>query len=236
MGAQLERDFLENGVTHRMSTGANRRRTNGSRLIETLGAEIYFQEVSAVLKRLPFSQIDRVTDVLWNAYQDNRAVFLFGNGGSAALASHCACDLGKGTVVSERRRFRVLALTDNVPLMTAWANDARYEDIFAEQLRSFLQPDDVAFAISGSGNSPNVLNALQVAREMGAFTVGLTGFEGGKMKGLCDVCVVTPSENMQVIEDVHLSVTHSIFTSFRERLNDLGAPQVLASEMGRVCP
>jgi D-sedoheptulose 7-phosphate isomerase len=207
-----------------MSTVANRRRTNGNRLIETPGTEFYLQEVSVCLKRLPFAQIDRVTDVLWNAYQDNRAVYLFGNGGSAALASHCACDLGKGTVVDDRRRFRVLALTDNVPLMTAWANDARYEDIFAEQLRTFLQADDVVFAISCSGNSLNVVNALRVAREIGAFTVGLTGFQGGKMRSLCDLCIVAPSENMQVIEDVHLSVTHSIFTSFRERLAIWPAP------------
>jgi D-sedoheptulose 7-phosphate isomerase len=203
-----------------MSTVANRVAT--ARSTTGTGTEIYLQNVSGTLKRLPFVQINRATDVLWNAYRDNRTVFLFGNGGSAALASHCACDLGKGTVVNGNRRFRVLALTDNVPLMTAWANDACYEDIFAEQLRSFLEPNDVAFAISGSGNSPNVLNALQAAREMGAYTIGLTGFQGGKIKSLCDLCVVVPSENMQVIEDVHLCVTHSIFTSFRERLGEGG--------------
>jgi len=205
-----------------MSTVASRRKiaeTSGSP-VEITKPEIYLHEVAAALKRLPFATIDQVTDVLWNAYQDCRAVFLFGNGGSAALASHCACDLGKGTVINGNRRFRVLALTDNVPLMTAWANDARYEDIFAEQLRSFLRPDDVVFAISGSGNSPNVLKALQAAREMEAFTIGLTGFEGGKMKPLCNLCVVVPSENMQVIEDSHLAVTHSIFTAFRERLHE----------------
>jgi len=203
-----------------MSTVVNRVATTQS--TTGLGTEIYLQKVSSTLKRLPFVQINRLTEVLWNAYQDNRAVFLFGNGGSAALASHCACDLGKGTVVNGNRRFRVLALTDNVPLMTAWANDTCYEDVFSEQLRSFLQANDVAFAISGSGNSPNVLNALKVAREMGAYTIGLSGFAGGKIKGLCDLCVVVPSENMQVIEDVHLCVMHSIFTSFRERLGELG--------------
>jgi D-sedoheptulose 7-phosphate isomerase len=212
-----------------MSTVASRRKTNGTRLVAAPGAEIYLLEVSSALKRLPFVQIDRVTDALLNAYQDNRAVFVFGNGGSAALASHCACDFGKGTVVHDRRRFRVLALTDNVPLMTAWANDAHYDDIFAEQLRSLIQADDVAFAISGSGNSPNVLNALHAARELGAFTIGLTGFQGGKMKTLCDLCVVVPSENMQIIEDAHLSVAHSIFTSFRDRLGDLVPQQNLAS-------
>jgi len=218
-----------------MSTVANRRKIaeTGATPDAMPGAELYLQKVSGVLKRLPFAQINRVTDVLWNAYQDNRAVYFFGNGGSAALASHCACDFGKGTVVNGNRRFRVLALTDNVPLMTAWANDARYEDIFSEQLRSFLQSEDVVFAISGSGNSPNVLNGLLAAREMGAVAVGLTGFQGGKMHSLCDLCVVVPSQNMQVIEDVHLSVTHSIFTSFRERLGGLTLRQSLGSVDGR---
>src|ERR1700722_6803464 len=218
-----------------MGTVANRRRTS-TRLVEAPRAEIYVQEVSEALKRLPFAQIDRLTDELWNAYQENRAVYLFGNGGSAALASHCACDLGKGTVVEKRRRFRVMALTDNVPLMTAWANDARYEDIFAEQLRSFLQPDDVGFAISASGNSPNVLHALEAAREMGAFTAGLTGYQGGKMKSLCDLCVVVPSETMQVIEDALRCVTHSIFTCFRERIAELTAARSLASTVVRSSP
>jgi len=221
-----------------MNTVANRRKTAGASvgLAEMTGVEIYLQKVSDALKRLPFAQINRVTDVLWNAYQNNRAVYLFGNGGSAALASHCACDFGKGTVVNGNPRFRVLALTDNVPLLTAWANDARYEDIFSEQLQSLLQRHDIAFAISGSGNSPNVLNALHAAREIGAFTIGLTGFQGGKMQSLCDLCVVVPSENMQVIEDVHLSVTHSIFTSFRERLGDSTPGQSLASGSVRSSP
>jgi D-sedoheptulose 7-phosphate isomerase len=201
-----------------MSTAPNRIRS--PRTNTRVGAETYLQKVSITLKELPFAQINQVTDALWNAYRDNRSLFVFGNGGSAALASHCACDFGKGTVVNGNRRFRVLALTDNVPLMTAWANDASYEDIFAEQLRSFLQTNDLVFAISGSGNSPNVLNGLQAARDLGAYTIGLTGFQGGRMKSLCDICVVVPSDNMQVIEDVHLSVTHSIFTSFRERLGD----------------
>src|SRR5208282_4935295 len=165
-----------------MSTVASRRKiaeTSGSP-VEITKPEIYLHEVAAALKRLPFATIDQVTDVLWNAYQDCRAVFLFGNGGSAALASHCACDLGKGTVINGNRRFRVLALTDNVPLITAWANDASYDDIFAEQLTPLIDKGDIALAISGSGNSPNVLKALHVAREARAFTIGLTGFQGGK--------------------------------------------------------
>ena len=191
-------------------------------------AKAYLQQVSEVLKRLPFALIDQVVDRLWKAYREDQAVYLFGNGGSAALASHCACDLGKGTIMDGNRRFRVLALTDNVPLLTAWANDACYADVFAEQLRSFLRKDDVVFALSASGNSPNVLNALSLAQELGASTMGLTGFQGGKMKALCELCVVIPSENMQVIEDLHLSVTHSIFTSLRARMVEMTSQRILA--------
>jgi D-sedoheptulose 7-phosphate isomerase len=163
---------------------------------------------------------------LMRAYESGRTVFLFGNGGSAALASHFACDLGKGTINGAGQRFRVLALTDNVPLITAWANDAQYEDVFAEQLVNFVRPDDIALAISGSGNSPNVLKALKAARDASAFTIGLTGFQGGCMRDLCDLCMIVPSDNMQIIEDLHLSVTHAIFTILRSKICERTAAAV----------
>jgi D-sedoheptulose 7-phosphate isomerase len=111
-----------------------------------------------------------------------------------------------------------MALTDNVPLMTAWANDSCYEDIFAEQLANFAGRGDVAFAISASGNSPNVLKALRVAKQAGSITAGLTGFSGGRMLALCDACVVVRSDNMQIIEDVHVSIAHAIFTGIRAQI------------------
>lgn len=162
--------------------------------------------------------IDQVAEVLYKAYLQHQAVLLFGNGGSAALASHLACDLGKGTVLNGAERFRVIALTDNIPLITAWANDSRYEDIFAEQMRNFIQPRDIAFAISGSGNSSNVLRALELARAVGAYTIGLGGYQGGKMKSLCDLCIVVPSENMQIIEDLHLSIGHCVFRAVQAQI------------------
>lgn len=111
-----------------------------------------------------------------------------------------------------------MALTDNVPLMTAWANDSKYEDIFAEQLANFVRPHDIAFAISGSGNSPNVLRALRIAKDIGATTIGLGGFAGGQMRALCDACIVIPCDNMQIIEDLHLCVAHSLFTCVRSKI------------------
>lgn len=184
-------------------------------------AEGYFGELNGVLCSLPYSIVDQITGVLLQAYIENRTVFLFGNGGSAALASHAACDLGKGTAANGRRRFRVISLTDNIPVITAWANDARYDDIFAEQLRNFVKESDIVLAISGSGNSPNVLNGLKVAHEAGAYTIGLAGFQGGKMKELCDLCLVVPSSNMQFIEDLHVCISHAIFTALRHQVEFL---------------
>ena len=188
-------------------------------MAEITDANSYFGCLNQTMNDLPFGAIDEITELLLDAYEAGRMIFLFGNGGSAALASHFACDLGKGTANGTRKRFRVLALTDNVPLITAWANDAKYQDIFAEQLANFVQPGDIAFAISGSGNSPNVLRALELARQMGAITVGLTGFQGGKMKKLCDRCMIVPSDNMQIIEDLHVCVAHALFTAIRRRIS-----------------
>ena len=185
-----------------------------------LGAREYFLELQSVVAALAHEGIDQIAGELANAYESGRVVYTFGNGGSASLASHLACDLGKGTAYCNGgKRFRVLALTDNLPTLTAWANDSSYEDVFSEQLRNFVQPRDVAFAISGSGNSKNVLNALQVAREAGATTLGISGFEGGQMKALCDICVVVPSNNMQIIEDIHLAMAHSIFRIVHSRMS-----------------
>ena len=162
--------------------------------------------------------IDRFTEAIWRGYEQGRTLFIFGNGGSAALASHLATDMGKGTVAGERTRLRVISLTDNVPLMTAWANDFGYDNIFAEQLRGLVQRGDLAFAISGSGNSKNVVLGIEAAREAGATAMVLTGFDGGRVKELCELCLVAPSNNMQHVEDAHLCAAHAIFTAVRERM------------------
>ncbi len=187
----------------------------------------YGAELSAVISRLPLEQARRVTDVLFEAYQQDHSIFIFGNGGSAALASHLAADFGKGTcgdsataaAQAASKRLRVLALTDNLPLISAWANDAAYEDVFAEQLKNFLRPRDVAFGISGSGNSSNVLKALRLARSQGAVTVGFSG-QGGKMIELLDHPVVIPSSHMQLIEDADLILAHMMFLDLRARISN----------------
>lgn len=188
----------------------------------------YFAGLNRVMEHLPFAVIDEISEALFSAYAEDRTTFLLGNGGSAALASHFACDLAKGTAWNGNRRFRALSLTDSLPTITAWANDSSYEDVFAEQLLNLVRAGDVVFAISGSGNSPNVLKALKVARESGAFVIGITGFRGGKMKALCDLCLVVPSDHMQYIEDAHLSIAHSIFTSVRQKIMNSRAVSALA--------
>jgi D-sedoheptulose 7-phosphate isomerase len=202
----------------------------GSRRKETAYTAGYFKALAQLIPQLPYAAIDTIVDVLLRAFREARTVFVFGNGGSAASASHMMVDMNKGTAKADTaRRMKVIALTDNVPLLTAWANDVGYEHIFSEQLKNFLQENDVAFAISASGNSANVLAALRIARERRALTVGLTGHQGGKMKALCNACAVVPSDNVQMIEDMHHAILHSIFTVLRERLHSTQAFAAAAS-------
>ena len=177
----------------------------------------YLGETRGVMARLDADLIDRISEQIWQAYEQERTVYLFGNGGSAALASHLACDLAKGTAANGRRRMRAVSLNDNLALLTALANDLEYDEIFAEQLHH-IEPGDVALAISSSGNSPNVVRGLEVAQQAGATTVAITGFKGGRVKSLCDMCLVVPSDNVQYIEDSHLSVMHAIFSAVRQRM------------------
>jgi D-sedoheptulose 7-phosphate isomerase len=162
-----------------------------------------------------------ILPILLRAREEDRTIFFFGNGGSASTASHFVVDFAKGTRPSLApgplsKRFRCVALNDNVPSVMAWANDASYDRVFSEQLRSLAVKGDVVVAISGSGNSPNVLEAVRVAHEMGLRTIGLTGIGGGKLKGMVDVPLVVPSQSMQHTEDVHLFVLHFLMAFLRD--------------------
>ena len=181
-------------------------------------AKDYFASLQGVLAQVDLALIDRMTDAIWKVYEQGGTLYIFGNGGSAALASHLACDYGKGTVAPNRKRFRAISIGDNVPLMTALANDLSYEDIFSEQLADLAQKGDAVLAISGSGNSPNVVKGLEQARNLGLQTFAVTGYSGGRVKPLADICFVVPSDNMQHIEDLHLCATHAIFRAIRHRM------------------
>ncbi len=189
----------------------------------------YLAELKTVLDKLPLDAIAKATDILFACYQTNHTVFVFGNGGSGALASHLVTDLGKGThfpgpkELASVRRMKAMAVTDNMPMVTAWANDTQYEDVFMRQIENFLQPGDVAVAISGSGNSPNVLKALDFARRANATTIGLGGIGGGKMKDMLDCAVIVPSNSMQQVEDAHVIISHMIFLDLKNRITALAA-------------
>jgi len=141
----------------------------------------YLSQVISTLQDLPQEPLKRIAEALWETYRRDGTIFVCGNGGSAATASHFACDLAKWTIHPPARRVRALALTDNVPIMTAWSNDQSYASVFVEQLISHYRPGDLVVAISGSGNSPNVLEATSWANQVGAITVGITGFDGGEL-------------------------------------------------------
>ena len=188
-------------------------------------AKGYLGDARGLLERIPVETLDRIFTILCDAYRNDRQVILMGNGGSAALASHFAVDLGKGTTEAGRRRFRVISIVDNTPVMTAYANDFSYADVFSEQIRTLAAPGDVVFGISGSGNSPNVLNGLKAARDAGATTIVLTGYKGGKAIDLADLTLVVPSDDMQHIEDCHLSLTHLFMQAMCEFVKDSPALQ-----------
>jgi D-sedoheptulose 7-phosphate isomerase len=198
--------------------------------------DAYLAELRGALGHLPIAQARRAAEILFRAYQTDHAVFLFGNGGSAALASHMAADLGKCTHfpgpewMAPVKRLKALSVSDNTPLLTAWANDTHYENVFAAQIGNFIQKDDVAWAISGSGNSPNVLRALELARSKGALTVGLAGCGGGKMAALLDCAMVVPCHNMQRVEDAHLILSHMIFLDLKKRIEQEAQRAVMSGE------
>lgn len=179
----------------------------------------YLGKLQTVLQTLPPESVAEATEVLVNAFLGDKAIFVVGNGGSAATASHFVCDLAKGTINESGKRCRAVSLTDNMPLLTAWANDVSYDDVFSGYLENLAGPGDVVVAFSGSGNSPNVLKALRVARQRRATTIGVTGFEGGRMKELSDHCIVVPSDSMQHIEDAHMIIAHAMFLGVCARVN-----------------
>ncbi len=171
----------------------------------------YLGLLQRTISELPEDTIRKVIDTIKQAHADGRQVFVVGNGGSASCASHIACDFQKGVKETSGKRFRAMSLTDNVAVMTAWANDTDYVNIFAEQLDSLLDSGDVVLAISASGNSPNVIKAVEKAKEMGAVTIGWSGYDGGKLGRAVDIPIVIKSDNMQRIEDVQLILGHVVF-------------------------
>jgi D-sedoheptulose 7-phosphate isomerase len=185
-------------------------------------AENYRRDLTLALSGVDLAKIAGIVETLWDAYQQDRQIFFCGNGGSAASASHIVTDLTKGALGhrgdAPARPVRALSLADNLPLISAWANDRGFDHVFVGQLGPLLRKDDVVVAMSVSGNSPNVVNAVQFAREVGATTIAFTGARGGALANLADHVVVVGSEHYGVVEDVHMQVGHVICYYFRERI------------------
>ncbi|GCF06892.1 D-sedoheptulose-7-phosphate isomerase [Dictyobacter arantiisoli] len=191
----------------------------------------YFAEVTAMLQAISQPHLERVFVLLEQAYCHDQRIFIMGNGGSAATASHFALDLAKNTIVQGTPRIKAFSLTDHIPLITAWSNDTAYEHIFSEQLVNLLEAGDVVIGISASGNSANIINGVHFARQVGAMTVGLLGSQGGQLKNLVDAYVLAPGQNIEQEEDAHMILTHVLTrhmrafvrTSERARLAPLSA-------------
>ena len=179
----------------------------------------YLNGISDLVERLPQGQISQIAQVLHAIYRADGVIYVCGNGGSAATASHFALDLAKGTrAKAGDRRVRAVALTDSVPLLTAWGNDSSYADVFAEQLAAWFRPGDGLVAISGSGNSPNVLRAVEFVNTQGGVTCGLTGYAGGKLATLATHSVIVPSDDLEKIEDCHMILCHLYTAYLRQEL------------------
>lgn len=182
----------------------------------TTFAETYKQQTIETIQSIDTRKVDQAIEWFREARAANKHIFVCGNGGSASTASHLACDIVKGASFQREFRFRMLALHDSLPTLTAYSNDVSYDCVFAEQLKNFAEPGDVVMAISGSGNSPNVVQAIKYANEVGCKTIGLTGRDGGKLGPLSQLNIHVPFQHMGRIEDAHLVICHMICYHFME--------------------
>ena len=190
----------------------------------TLDVRPFLQRVGEELTRIDPAQVRALSDAIHCCYDQGRMVFVCGNGGSGSNASYFCEDVGKGTLRRQdfdrdRKRIRVLSLTDNTPYILAWGNDEGFERVFVEQLKNLASPGDLLIAISGSGNSPNVLRAVEWANSHGLETFGCTGFGGGKLRALARKNLHVPIEDMGIVESVHLTAFHWVVDDLYRRLS-----------------
>ncbi len=176
----------------------------------------YEEELSQAIKALDDKEMDKAVSLLLDAYRGDQQIFIFGNGGSATTANHFVCDFGKNAIKGDKRRFRILSLSDNIAKITALGNDIAYAEVFREQMKNLMRPGDVAIAISASGTSPNVVNACEYARQIGGKVIALAGFSGGKIADMADAAFVSDMKSYERIEDLHLIILHMIVCYFKD--------------------
>ena len=195
-----------------------------------LSVTSYIDDLIELLRQVDPSEVQALVDALVDAYRNGRFVFVIGNGGSAANASHLCEDLGKGTLsdFEGQKRLKIMSLTDNVPYIMAWANDEGYERVFVEQLKNFAEPGALLIAISGSGNSANVLRAVEYAKSHGMKTFALTGYDGGRLKEIADESLHVRSSNMGAVEAVHAVVIHYLMDGLQAEFAAVSAHDLTA--------
>lgn len=180
--------------------------------------EDYFKKVSDTLKEVDIDSIYSAIDIILDCYQKGNTIYIFGNGGSASTASHVAGDFMKGISYGIDKRFRVICLNDNIPAITAISNDLSYDEVFYEQLKTYLKKDDVVIGISGSGNSVNVIKALSYAKDLGSTIIALSGYKGGKIKSIAHILIHAPLNDMEITEDIHIIIFHAIKQLINSRI------------------
>ncbi len=181
----------------------------------------YLQEIKTILDLMEenlLMEIDKLATIFKKARENRNTIFIMGNGGSASTASHFVSDLSKGTIVHSSGRFKAISLNDNVPNVLAWANDSSYDDIFVEQLKNLMEPEDVVIGISGSGNSMNVIKAIEYANKNDGITIGFSGYGGGKLLKCAKENICVPSYYIQRVEDIHLIIEHLLTSLIKEEL------------------
>lgn len=191
----------------------------------TLDVRPFLERVGQELLRITPGEVKALADAMYDCYQHGRMIFLCGNGGSGSNASHFCEDIGKGTLRRQdfdndsKKRVKILSLTDNTPYILAWANDEGFERVFVEQLKNLASPGDLLIAISGSGNSPNVLRAVEWSHRHGVKTFACTGFTGGKLRTLAQQCLHVPLDDMGIVESIHLTAFHWVVDDLHRRIS-----------------
>lgn len=179
----------------------------------------YLNELKDLLNIFPHDRFEEIGRTILDAYHNEKHIFIMGNGGSGSTASHFVCDINKGSCLDLEKKFKVICLNDNMPSILAYANDLSYDKVFVEPLKNFLRSEDIVIGISGSGNSKNVIEAISYAKKKGAKTIGLSGFDGGKLAQLVDIPFVADINDMQKVEDVHMIVVHMLMQYLCRTLN-----------------
>lgn len=196
---------------------------NGDELPEMSGGTVpyirsYFDTLKILIDAIDEGEVAEIVELLHDAYTNDKRLIMCGNGGSGSTSSHMVCDFQKNILLDGGKPFEAIALTDSPALVLAWGNDTSFENVFAGQARTWIRPGDLFVAISGSGNSPNILRVVALANELGAVTIGLCGYGGGKLAQLAQKSLVIRKRNMQMVEDLHVVLCHVLFSALRDRI------------------